>query len=116
MAIDDEHLALMALTNKNAALDRATTELKNNLNGDFDHDAPIQVQLTAIHDEQIQISSRMAAIGAGQPFTPPTVDEVNALGDAISTLDRDIKASAAVNSIIGDVTTLLKQYGAKQSA
>lgn len=115
MAIDALHLTLQTLTNKNAALDRATTELKNDLTGDFAHDAPIQQQLAAMHAEQGKIASRLAAITSDQPFTPPTDSDVNALQAAINELDADIRASADLNAIMGDVATVLSQYGAGAS-
>jgi hypothetical protein len=115
MAIDDLHLTILTLTNKNAALDRTTTELKNFLNGDFNHDAPIQAELASIHEEQISIASRLAAISSGQPFTPPQDSDVNALGVAITTLDQDIKANAALDSILTDATHIMQQYGAGSS-
>ncbi len=115
MPIDDRHLTTQTLTNKNAALDRVTTELKNLLNGDFGHDAPIQQRLASIHAEQAQITSRLAAISEGQPFTAPSDDDVNALGEAVADLDKDIKASAALNTILGDATNIMQQYGAGSS-
>jgi hypothetical protein len=115
MAIDPLHLTLQTLTNKNAALDRATTALKNQLNGDFNHDAPIQQRLASIHAEQSHIASRIAAISQSQPFTPPTDAQVNALGSAISTLDADVKASANVTALMTAATSVMKQYGAASS-
>jgi hypothetical protein len=115
MAIDDQHLAMMTLTNKNAALDRVTTQLKNTLTGDFNHDAPIQQRLASIHTEQARISSRLAAISSGQPFTAPDDQDVNDLGQAISTLDQDIKQSALLNTLMADATQVLKQYGSNSS-
>ncbi len=115
MPIDPLHLTLMALANKNAALDRATTELKNSLNGNIDHDAPIQAQLASMHAEQVQIASRLAAISSGGAFTPPQTSDVNALGDAINALDRDIKASAVLNTILADTADVMQQFGAAAS-
>lgn len=116
MALDPLHLTMSTLTNKNAALDRATTELKNNLNGGIDHDAPIQQQLASMHAEQAQIASRLAAISSGGDFTPPDDSDVNALGDAINALDGDIKASAALNTILTDTTDVMQQYGSAASS
>jgi hypothetical protein len=115
MAIDDQHLTMMTLTNKNVALDRLTTELKNDLDGDFTHDAPIQQRLASIHDEQNRLSSRIAAVSSGQDFTPPLDADVNALGAAISQLDQDIRASASLNTLLTDATTVMQQYGANSS-
>ena len=115
MAIDDQHLAIMALTNKSAALDRATTALKNKLNGEFEHDAPIQHRLASMHAEQARITSRLAAILEDQPFTRPSDAQVNELGDAIADLDHDIRNSAGLNEILTDTTSLMQQYGAGSS-
>lgn len=115
MAIDDQHLAIMALTNKSAALDRAATALKDKLNGDFDHDAPIQHRLVSVHAEQARITSRVAAIFEDQPFTRPSDVAVNELGDAIAGLDYDIRVSAGLNEILTDTSHLMQQYGAASS-
>jgi hypothetical protein len=116
MALDPQHLTLLALGARDQELSEASSALTQDLTGNPANDNAIKQELQQISAERFAIAARRAAIVSGGNFTAPDNAAVTSLQSAITNLHQAVIAGANAGQLIGLTTALLQQYGAKSSA
>lgn len=116
MALDPQHLTLLALGARDQELSEASSALTQDLTGNPANDNTITQELEQISAERFAIAARRAAIVSGGSVTPPDDAAITSLQQAITNLHQAVIGSANAAQLIQLTTSLLQQYGAKSSA